>query len=54
VYHWLAVKSALCGCLPEPDREAAACARLPEETAHSCALEPPRRGINVRCLTKGR
>jgi hypothetical protein len=54
VYHWLSVKSALCACLPESERHAGVCASLPEETAHSCGLEPPSRGVNVRCLTKGR
>jgi hypothetical protein len=53
-YHWLSVKSALCACLPEAERQAGVCGRLREETAHSCALEPASPGINVRCLAKGR
>lgn len=52
--HWLDVKSALCRCLTDTIREEPACARLDEEVARSCELEPPSRPVNVRCLTKGR
>lgn len=54
VVHWLNVKSNLCRCLPEAGGEDSSCARLAEEVARSCELEPPSRGINVRCLTKER
>jgi len=54
VGHWLDVKVGICRCLSERDREDTDCARLSEEIAHSCDLEPASPGIKVRCLTKGR
>jgi hypothetical protein len=53
VRHWLEVKQALCSC-PPPENSRPGCERLEAELDRSCEIEPPHRGINVRCLTKGR